>query len=228
MADDLEPPQDDPEILAGELALGLLEGSERAAALRLMLTDPGFARRVDAWRERLAPFDDALPELSPPAGLWRSIDRGLNGADRGALIRWRAATAAATALAAALLAVIALRAPAPQLAPAAAPQLVAQLGAPQATALLTVYEDQGGNLIVRPAVVDAHDRDAELWVIPKGGKPVSLGVIARDHPTRVTLGARRSLLARDAILAITLEPIGGSPTGQPTGSVVAQGTISII
>jgi anti-sigma-K factor RskA len=230
MADDLDPPQDDPEILAGELALGLLEGSDRAAALRLMLADPGFARRVYAWRAYLAPFDDAIAELSPPTGLWRSIDRRLSGADRGALVRWRAAAIAATALAAALLGVIALRAPAPLRVPVAAPapQLVAQLGAPQATALLAVYEDQGGNLIVRPAVVDAHDRDAELWVIPKGGKPVSLGVIARDRPTRVALGTRRSLLSRDAILAVSLEPIGGSPTGQPTGPVVAQGAISTI
>ena len=112
--------------------------------------------------------------------------------------------------------------------PVRQPQLIAQLGAPAATALLAVYEDQGGNLIVRPAVVDAKDRDAELWIIPKGGKPVSLGVIARDRPTRVALGTRRPLFARDAILAVSLEPIGGSPTGQPTGPVVAQGIISNI
>jgi len=230
MADDLDPPQDDPDVLAAELALGLLEGSDRAAALRLMLADSAFARRVDAWRERLAPLDDGMPELSPPAGLWRAIERRLGGGDRSVLIWWRAATAAATALAAALLAVIALRSPVPSPTPVAvpAPQLVAQLGAPQATALLAVYEDRGGNLIVRPAVVNAHNRDAELWVIPKGGKPVSLGVIARDRPTRVALGARRGLLVRDAILAVSLEPIGGSPTGQPTGPVVAQGTISTI
>jgi len=230
MADEMDPPQDDPDVLAAELALGLLEGSERAAALRLMLAAPAFARRVDAWRERLAPLDDVMPELAPPAGLWRLIERRLGGDSRTALVWWRAATAAATALAAALLAVIALRRPAPLPVPAGVPtpQLVAQLGAPQATALLAVYEDQAGNLIVRPAVVNARDRDAELWVIPKGGKPVSLGVIARDRPTHVALGARRGLLVRDAVLAVSLEPIGGSPTGQPTGPVVAQGTISTI
>jgi len=229
MANELDPPQDDPDVLAAELALGVLEGSDRATALRLMLADPAFARRVDVWRERLAPLDDGMPELSPPTGLWRTIEGRLDGDNHKALVRWRAATAATTALAAALLAVIALRSPAPPSKPAAlAPQLVAQLGAPQATALLAVYEDQTGNLIVRPAVVNARDRDAELWVIPKGGKPVSLGVIARDRPTRVALGARRGLLVRDAILAVSLEPIGGSPTGQPTGPVVAQGAISTI
>jgi anti-sigma-K factor RskA len=226
MADDRDPPEGDQNVLAGELALGLLEGAERAAALRLMLSDPAFVRRVEAWREHLSPFDAEITEVAPSDGVWRAIDRRLNGQNKRALIRWRTATAAASALAAVLVAFIALRVPTPVSAPR--PQLVAQLGAPQATALLAVYEDQSGDLIVRPAVVDAQNRDAELWVIPKGGKPVSLGVVARDRPTHVALGARRSLLARDAILAVTLEPIGGSPTGQPTGPVVAQGTISTI
>lgn len=224
----MDPPEDDPDLLAAEFSLGVLEGGDRAAALRQMLADPAFARRVDAWRERLAPLNDLMPEVSPPPGLWRSIERRLGGGDRGALTRWRAATAATTALAAALLAVIALRPSVLVTAAAPAPQLVAQLGAPQATALLAVYEDQGGNLIVRPAVVEAHNRDAELWVIPKGGAPVSLGVIARGRPTRVALGAHRHLVSRDAVLAVTLEPIGGSPTGKPTGPVIAQGAISII
>ncbi len=228
MANDRDPLDGDPNVLAGELALGLLEGAERAAALRLMLSDPTFVRRVEAWREHLSPLGDEISEVAPSDGVWRAIDRRLNGQNRGALIRWRTATAAASALAAALVAFIALRVPTPPPVSAPRPQLVAQLGAPQATALLAVYEDQSGDLIVRPAVVDAQNRDAELWVIPKGGKPVSLGVVARDRPTHVALGARRSLLARDAILAVTLEPIGGSPTGQPTGPVVAQGTISTI
>jgi anti-sigma-K factor RskA len=227
MGDDRTPPEGDPDILAGEFALGLLEGEDRAAALRLMLSDPGFSRLVDAWRERLGPLSDAIAEFAPPPGIWHRIDRRLGGTIPKTIARWQGATAAATALAAVLLAVIILRAPAPLPAPAP-PQLVAQLGAPAATALLAVYEDQKGNLIVRPAVVEANDRDAELWVIPKGGKPVSLGVIARDRPTRVALGARRGLLAHDAILAVSLEPIGGSPTGQPTGPVVAQGAISTI
>lgn len=230
MADEVDASAEDPDRLAAEFALGLLDGADRAAALRRMIAEPAFARKVDAWRERLAPLNDAIPELAPPARLWSSIELRLSDRSRGALIRWRTATAAATALAAALLAVIVLRSPAqsPKPVAAPAPTLVAQLGAPQATALLAVYDDARGNLIVRPAVIDAHDRDAELWVIPNGGRPVSLGVIARDRPTKVALGARRSLLVRNAVLAVSLEPLGGSPTGQPTGPVVAEGVISII
>jgi anti-sigma-K factor RskA len=230
MVNDRAVPEDDPDIMAGEYVLGLLEGDDRAAVLRLMLSDPDFARRVDAWRERLAPLDETIAEATPGAGVWRGIDRRLHGSDRGAVMRWQAATAASSALAAILLAAILLRplTPAPVPVPVDRPQLVAQLGAPEATALLAVYEDQSGDLIVRPAVVAAQDRDAELWVIPKGGNPVSLGVIARDRPTHVALGAHRALIARDSLLAVTLEPIGGSPTGNPTGPRVAQGVISAI
>lgn len=228
MATDRDPPADDPDIMAAELAIGLLDGEDRAIALRRVLSEPDFARRVDAWRERLSPFDAAMPEVDTPDRVWRAIDRRLNG-ERGALVRWRAATAATTALAAALMAALLLRAPANVPAtPAAppAPQFIAQLGAPEVTAMLAVYQDRSGNLIVRPAVVNASKRDVELWIIPKDGKPVSLGLIARDRPSRVALGDKRSLFKLGAILAVSLEPIGGSPTGQPTGPVVATGAIS--
>ena len=45
---------EDDVIRAGELALGVLDGEERAAALRQVIADPAFAREVDQWRSRLA------------------------------------------------------------------------------------------------------------------------------------------------------------------------------
>jgi anti-sigma-K factor RskA len=65
------------------------------------------------------------------------------------------------------------------------------------------------------------DRDLELWVLPTGAaRPVSLGVL--PHAGRVVPvawhGAARLLVSR--------EPMGGSPTGQPTGPVVYQGTLA--
>ena len=52
-------------------------------------------------------------------------------------------------------------------------------------------------------------------------------MIARDKPT--TLALDPTLLAQlgpTAALAVSVEPIGGSPTGQPTGAVIAKGAIS--
>ena len=37
------------DVAAAELALGLLEGEERGAALRRVLAEPGFAAQVEWW-----------------------------------------------------------------------------------------------------------------------------------------------------------------------------------
>ena len=67
-------------------------------------------------------------------------------------------------------------------------------------------------------------REAELWIIPEGQKPISLGVIPQDAPTRIAAPANLSGAGHyTATLAITDEPLGGSPSGNPTGSVRAAG-----
>jgi anti-sigma-K factor RskA len=77
-----------------------------------------------------------------------------------------------------------------------------------------------------PAAIAA-DRSAELWLVPPGEKPISLGVIAPNKP--ITMHLRPDLLARlsaKALLAVSNEPLGGSPTGQATGPIIAKGAIS--
>ncbi|MCD6061837.1 MAG: hypothetical protein K0S16_2148 [Moraxellaceae bacterium] len=72
------------------------------------------------------------------------------------------------------------------------------------------------------------DRDLELWAIPEGGAPQSLGVIRRSEATKaeVALGAEaQARLAGGKVLAISLEPAGGSPTGAPTGPVLYTGRL---
>jgi anti-sigma-K factor RskA len=69
-----------------------------------------------------------------------------------------------------------------------------------------------GQLPARPA-----NHDFELWALPAGGKPVSLGVLPADGTARRDLSpSQRQALASAAQIAVTLEPAGGSPTGQPT------------
>ena len=69
----------DPDMLAGELALGLLDGRERAAALRRMLAEPPFAAEVAWWREALGPLFDEVPAAEPPAGGFDRVERMLDG-----------------------------------------------------------------------------------------------------------------------------------------------------
>ena len=84
-------------------------------------------------------------------------------------------------------------------------------------------------MVVVPAGPTAFERGRapELWLIPAGQKPISVGMIMPDKPTTLVLDAALlSRLGPTALLAVSVEPIGGSPTGQPTGPVIAKGAIS--
>jgi anti-sigma-K factor RskA len=108
--------------------------------------------------------------------------------------------------------------------------LVAQLGAEGGkTGFVAAVNSGGGTLTIVPAaLLSAEEQKAmELWLIPPGDKPHSLGLIDSSRP--VTIKVPLDLLARvnkEAVLAVSLEPPGGSPTGQPTGPVIANGKLA--
>ena len=235
MTDERAMPEGD--MQAAELALGVLDGEERAAALRRLIAEPGFAREVAAWREWLAQFFADWPDAAAPESGWQRIEATLDGKPAGAsrgTAPWRVATGAFAMMAASLLAVVVARAPthAPVPTVAATPILVAAIApTPDATGapIPAVYEPRSGALRIAEAVATPRDRDAELWVIPAGGKPRSLGVLRRAGRTDVRLlGLDRAELAPGATIAVTREPLGGSPSGQPTGPILFAGKLARI
>lgn len=246
---------DEPGMLAAELALGVLDGPERGEALRRLLADPAFGREADAWRERLAPLIDSVPEQAPPAALWPRIEKRIDGggearALKASVMRWRGFTAGASLIAASAIGWIAIdRGPPPpppvveraqdqaELATAqpaaagAAPMMIAQLAPPESQpmpmAMAAVMPD--GALKIAPGPMAGEGKSAELWVIPAGGQPVSLGLVRPGEMNTLTIRAEiRPMLNGEATLAISIEPSGGSPTGQPTGPVVAAGRVTRI
>ncbi len=245
---DAFPPEEELDLLAAELALGLLEGDERAAAERREAADPMFAARVAAWLDRLAPMLGSVPERVPPETVWTAIERAVAGAPaeaplpgnvvqlRRKVSLWRGYSAGMTALAASLALVVGLdvakQAPVPIVtsAPQTPPPLLAAALAPEdgpvgATAAFDVAR---GELILTPAgMALGEGRDAELWIVPKTGDPRSLGVLQSSGPARITLEPELAVMLRDSgTLAISSEPRGGSPTGLPTGPIVAAGTLT--
>src|SRR5215470_6461153 len=68
---------EDPELreqLAAEYVLGTMPSRSRRRFERLMAGDPGLARLVAAWAERLAPLDAAMQAEEPPQSVWRMIE----------------------------------------------------------------------------------------------------------------------------------------------------------
>ncbi|KAF0114734.1 MAG: hypothetical protein FD150_1373, partial [Rhodobacteraceae bacterium] len=55
----------------------------------------------------------------------------------------------------------------------------------------------------------------ELWIIAPNANPVSLGLL-QDRPLVVTYPTP----PEGFVFAVSVEPEGGSPTGQPTGPVI--------
>lgn len=226
--------------LAAEYVLRLIEGEELMAARRQLATDPAFAAEVAWWEEQLAPLFDELPDDAPSPELWKRIVQRLGGARdnvvtlRRQLVRWRAAAGAAAAAAAVLLG-LQLRpdapvpAPVPQSQPA--PLLIASLVGDAAPEALTVaYRPDSRELVITPARIEAPaDRARQLWLIPEGGQPISLGLIAgKDVQRRIVPADVAERFANGATIAVSDEPVGGSPTGQPTGAVLAAGGLGTV
>jgi anti-sigma-K factor RskA len=228
--------EDDDRLLAGEYVLGVLDAPQRAAARQRIAGEADFALAVDWWERRLTPLVGEVAAVQPSDGLWPRISnmivpRPRRGAWSDVRV-WRGVSAGALALAAACLVVVALpnRAPRPVPPPAAvappSPQ-VAVIADPttREARLVATLDPAHGQLVLTPVALNLPaGRDPELWIIPEGGKPISLGVIASAAPTR--MAAPAGLAAEGAFtatLAVTDEPLGGSPTGAPTGSIRAAG-----
>lgn len=214
---------DEDDLLAAELALGLV-GDPAAMARRAQ--DQAFAERVAWWEQRMAGL--AAPcEAEPPAATWSRIAAGLPQNDNGrTVLRWKLVSGALAAVAVAALVMVAQRPPTVLPPPPAAP-IVASLSGERGSALAISYESTTRRLTVAPVKLDPGKGDAELWVIPVGSdKAISLGVIdARQPSSHQLTPAQSQLVAAGATFAISLEPIGGSPTGTATGPIVASGKL---
>lgn len=246
MSDDLDMNDEALDLLAAEYALGLPDDGERARAEGLLATDRGFRDRVARWSGRLAPLLDEVEAASPPAGLWTRIEREIDpragsapadlapGSNVHALRRkvnvWRGYSAAATALAASLALFLVTRPPAeaPPAPPAPAP-LIAMMEAEGSPAkLVATYDPARRMLLVAPAAgVDAVAGHAhELWLIPADGKPRPMGLLEPGAPRRMAIPpAMLAEMKADVTLALSVEPAGGSPSGLPTGPVIASGKL---
>ncbi|MGI8560267.1 MAG: anti-sigma factor [Luteimonas sp.] len=114
----------------------------------------------------------------------------------------------------------------PTPAPPAAPMAVSLLHDDGSAAYNAVVNPDTGVIVLVPVHMPDDVRVPELWLIGDDGVPKSLGVIARDRAMQVRIpDSVRQAAEANAIFAVSLEPEGGSPTGQPTGPVVAKGNL---
>jgi len=216
---------DDPQLLealAREYVLGLLPARSRARFARVLSFSLVARRAVTAWERRFAPLAAAVRPVEPPESAWTGIETalGLRAAPRARASGVWPALAAALAIVAVLFAGL----------------YFSQQPSVERPAYVSVVTDAATGPVwllqaftearaLRVTTVNPRPAPAgssyELWMLPDGGNPVSLGLLPEMGAAQLGLNAAQlGVLTRTMTLAVSVEPAGGSPTGLPTGPVI--------
>lgn len=208
-------PNEADDALAAEYVLGVLDLSERARAEGRLKRDTVFAALVADWEVRLAGLNDGFAE-APAPNLLPQIEARL----------FPKATARKPSrfgfgwLSGALVAAVLALASVATLAPPR-PELVASLATADNRLAYRVTHFGDTLQVTRVAGVPAVPGQVhELWIIAPDASPVSLGLL-EDQPLVVSYPTP----PEGFTFAVSIEPAGGSPTGQPTGPVILTATV---
>lgn len=223
------------DALAAEYVAGTLRGPARRRFEALLPGHPALRAAVRDWQDRLMPLTGAVAAEAPPPRVWAAVERRLWPAAAAPspwwqrLALWRALSGAALAAVVGLAVLVAT--PPPAQAPVVV--VLQSTGGDPALAgsVVASFSGDGRAVVARPItpVALTADRVLELWWAPAQGKPTSLGLIKADGATVLSRGQLPGGLRNSGIdhLAVSVEPPGGSPTGQPTGPVVFYGKLTL-
>lgn len=206
--------EDEFEVVAAEYVIGVLPIQERRALEARMDRDPAIRQQIELWEARLEDLNRTYGQLEVARGVKTRIDRIIFGDTprRVSLRMWLLGAATGLVSAAVAIAVF--------------------FGSPQSVTLRATLAGDGGVLVAsldlqgssldinRAATRPPEGAVFELWVVRPDQPPRSLGTFLSAG----TLNLRTALADGD-ILAISVEPLGGSPTGAPTGPVIATGVL---
>jgi anti-sigma-K factor RskA len=225
-------PRDD--IIAAEYVLGVLSFADRKNVEQRLLNDTTFADLVKNWEEQFSSLNNAYEPIAPDAATLARVEDRLFGVSQhqiespfriwSSLAFWRSMTAL-TSAAAAFAMVMMVMSPSSQ--PSTRMSYMAELSSPDTPmAVMVAYDAETGKMVLTPmAAGDKEQKSLELWLVNADGSPRSLGVIDPHTDAEMIVPVdMRDALHDGMTLAVSLEPYGGSPTGKPTGPVLASGT----
>ncbi len=229
------------QLLAAEYVLGTLKGAARRRFQRLLSSRADLQAEVRFWESRLSALQAGFDPQQPRAVVWAEIDRRINqgkvtalptkAGGSAALNFWRGwsavATAASVVMAFALYRESNLPPPAPQVVRVEVPVMqplpyvaMLQPAASDAKWMVSVSPERK---LIKVAAMGGYPlttrESLELWVIGDDGKPISLGLLPMTGEGQMAMPRGVNMPAKP-VLAVSKEPAGGSPTGQPTGPVI--------
>lgn len=223
--------RDEIDKLAGEFVLGTLDHDERAKVHQRRLHDPDLDQAILHWESRLMPLTDLVEDQHPPDAVYTQLVKRLPpeaksaGTDKAVYLqrclrRWQWMTGLSSAAALMLMAVLWFR-------PVTLEQqqfvAVFQQNDQQPAFLLSV-DLASKELHIRPVTASSiPGKSYQLWIKadPLGPKPRSVAVLNDDLSLDpAVLHQYAPELLKQATFGISVEPQGGSPTGQPTSPAI--------
>lgn len=218
----------DDAALAGEYVLHLLDGEELAVFEARLTMEPALRALVRDWDASLVALTDGIAPITPPAMVKDKPQAVLfpdAAKPKRSLWTWLAGGVAV----AAIVVGAAFLTPSLIQDPVFEPSLTASVAAQDGTLVVAARFIAQTNALelTREAGAARPGRVLELWLIAEGSDaPVSLGVLPADTETRIELTQDIAQRLANGLLAISDEPLGGSPTGAPTGEVLAVGPVT--
>ncbi|MBE0380184.1 MULTISPECIES: anti-sigma factor [Pseudoalteromonas] len=209
------------DMLAAEYVLGTLKGPARKRFQRLMLSSNRVREATWMWEQHLNNLASSIKSVAPDSHVWERISQRIEPQQVTPSSKvitpkasiWKAWSLIATA-ASIVLALIVWQPQSP------VEQLTQQIAlfkdASEQPLWFIDVNEQGLSIKASDKLTARTDKDYELWMILKGqDAPISLGLLPKDGVKSLLKDSRFN--AQDiALLAVSLEPIGGSPTGSPT------------
>ena len=220
------------DLLCAEYILGTLKGAARRRFEQLIRQRANWAQALVWWESHMHLLADTVPSITPPNTVWKNIQTRLfdqkTAKNNG---WWKSWAFLSTALAASFATLLVIQTP--QLTDDSMPAAVALLATENAQAGWLLNETKKSATEVEIKAISLAslelkpDNAFELWLLPADkSKPISLGLLPQQGSATVKVPVNVIPLIAAGALAVSLEPLGGSPTGQPTGAVLYQGKMT--
>lgn len=213
---------DNPELteqLARRYVIGLMRGSARIRFKSLLQSSLTINEQVVYWEEQLNQLTNQIKPVEPPSRLWKRLSNRLFGDKQSGFHVWRWLGAAGSAIAVVLAIFLAQQT---VLTSDKLDTRVAVIQNEQQKSLWVLSILESSIEAVPQSTIESYsDKDYELWMLPAdGSNPVSLGLLPEGGGSVELTPPDAFKLAKVGGLAVSLEPVGGSPTGLPTGPVL--------
>lgn len=210
---------------AAEYVLGTLDPDAAEAVRAAARDDRELAREIYRWQDRLLPLFNRVAPASPRAETWAGL--------RDQLLRplppsrwWQSLRLWQGLVAATLVVAVGLGIQLARIPEGLETRYVAMLQTPEQNIGWIVELADANTVRLRPVGAPPElpaGRAWQFWTKPQGAsKPTSLGLVPAHGVIEVprdTLPA----LENQQLFEVTLEPKYGSPTGKPTGPILAVG-----